>query len=315
MLAMLAALAFGAPTGPWVRVECPTIDSAELNRLVRIELEGQRPRVEVEVRCEGAAIEVRLATGGEVQRRPVQVPTAEREVVHRYVAVEVAELIAASAGPSLDPQPRLEPVPGPPRRARPRFTRWGWLTLGARGELGGQPAMGTGGGQVQLGGVVLPRLALRVRGGGTVGGRRLAPGRLRQGAAWGSAEVLAALGQRRTAVLLGAGARVEGIWLTGQGDGAGVAGAQHRGASGSPLISATVVLRLGARLVMSTGLDGGWSLRPVRGLRGAEVVFSSGGPWAGITLGLGAIFGDRMSSFWGPRATPDSEDTVSRGAR
>jgi len=287
------ALSPAAEPGSWLEiVQCPELDADSLRAHTLVELGGLDPEGDATVRCEEDVFVVRVQNvkGAISTRKLSQIG----EVPERYLALELAELIASARYAPAASAPAATPLRNPPPVAAPRApapARRGWTALSARVELTGKPTLLTGGGSLALGGRVWRYLSLRARLTGLGGGRSLGEDRVRVGALWGSAAALASVDAGPVAVHAGAGARVGGVWMRGVPRESGLAGLQHGGLTWGPFGAVGVLAPLGRRLAFVADLDVGYTLRAVRGTQGGALVLSYAGVWAGLTLGLGVMFG------------------------
>ncbi len=299
-LTLALALGPGAGAGSWLELDgCDELDGELLRSQTLIELGGLSPEARATVRCEDEDFVVSVTSvGGARSTRNLARTTAVGEVPERYLALELAELISsAQYAPPAEPEPEPEPESEPEPEAVTESTgelsprRRGWVGVGARFELAGQPITASGGGALTLGGRVARYISLRAELTGLGGGRSLEANAVRVGALWGGAAILASVDVGAVVVLAGLGARAGGVWLRGVARDDALTGAQLRGFSWSPLVSAGVLIPIGARLVVTARLEGGYTARPVRGLSGGATAYAYEGPWGAAQLGLGVRFG------------------------
>jgi len=282
----------------WLQLErCTGLDERALRELIGLELATPIGRRTVTVRCEPDAFRVTVHAEQRDHVRQVLRTAAMGDVPERYLAVEIAELVETSEYPPTaaldDAAPddaSSPPEPAAEHRAEP-FGRWGWLMAGGRFELGGRPAAPAGGAGFVVGGRLWRRLSVQAELLGLGGARRVEPDGVRLGFVGGAGAALATFDAGPAMLHVGAGARVGEVWMrgvSGQGD---VTGLGHRGTTWAPFLSAGVLGAVGRRGVMAAHLDAGWTVRPVRGFSGTNVVFTSGGPWLGVSLSGGIRLG------------------------
>ncbi len=290
MLAWLLLLGLEPSAGTWLDVhDCPELDRAHLLELTGLELDDAPTRIRGEIHCRSAGFEISLRRDdGEVLRR--QVPAAS-EAPERYLAVEVVELVELLQSEARPPTP-AEPPPSPLSAPPPQPTSAApsgrlWLGGSARFELGGDPRTPAGGLQLTLGGPLWRRLELRAHLSALAGARRLGADSVRLGRLLGGAALVWVVPTARIDLPIGGGARLGGVWLQGRSDPTRDPGRTHRGLAWSPFVSFGVRGPKTRRSFADLDLQLGWAVRTVRGLRAERVVVTTGGPWLGVSLGLG----------------------------
>ncbi|MEM9452691.1 MAG: hypothetical protein AAGF11_00840 [Myxococcota bacterium] len=301
MKGAVLALLIVAPD-PWLRLEdCPGLDEQALRELTALELSRPISARTATIRCEPEVFVVTVHA--EDGRAPVQRSlrtAAVGDAPERYLAVELAELVESSMDPASAPESPASPssANAPARASDPAeeasaAPMWpsGWVTVGPRFELGGQPGLPAGGGGVVVGGRIWRWLSLRAELMGLGGARRIGADLVRLGFVGGAGAALATFDVGAVMLEIGAGARVGERWIRGIPGRSDVLGGRHRGLTWSPLVSFGVVGPIGQRGVIATHLDAGWTLREIRGFSGDDLVFTSGGPWFGVSLGGGIRLG------------------------
>ena len=288
-----AVVTLGSPAAAWLELDgCPELDGNALRELTRLEIGDGPTHVRARVECQPEAFVVTVVGGGDrTSERRITRTAATGEVPERYLALELAELIEVSRQPRAKPPPapKAEPQPAtppPPRRRR------GFASAGARAEVGGQPTMAAGGGVLSVGGRVWPHLTLRADIIGVGGARRVRGDGVRSGSLWLASVALATFDVGKNELRAGAGARVGGVWIRGVPEaGNTLQGRRHAGLSWSPQLSFAFSRTIRRAAFVGLGADAGWSARAVRGVSNAGPVYSSMGPWAGVSVSVGSRFG------------------------
>lgn len=293
MFAALLAITL-APTS-WLHLDgCAELDARALNELTMLELSDDAQTMDANVRCEAHTfvVTVRGDLGERWERRIPRAATGDAP--ERYLAIELAEVFAAATARTVAP---AEPEPTPPIAkppASPPQARPAWVAIEARGEASGRPMIPMAGLSLALGGRIAKRFSVRGAVTGTGGVRGVDLGRVRFGALWASAAALLSFDAKTSVLSAGGGVRAGGVWLNGStrnGQTPGqVSGRTHAAATWSPMLTMTAVIPI-RRAVATVALDGGWTLRAVRGLSSEGLVFAYTGPWVGLSVGGGWSFG------------------------
>lgn len=275
----------------WLSVEgCPELDRDQLEELARLEAGELASEAQANVTCTDEVFVLTVHREGHPasERR---VPRGEIEdAPERFLAVELAELIVAAGYGHAEPEPQPAPAPAPPpdRSVPERRKRVGFAFAAARAELGGSPVLPSGGVELGAGGTVWRFVALHGSIAGLGGARSVDGDLVQRGSAHASGWVaFHGVLPREHRLFAGAGVRVGGTWLRGLPRRSQRTGLRHGGATWSPTVAVGIAAPLGERLALVVRLDGGWSLRAVRGLSGTSLVYSSGGPWGGLSVGVG----------------------------
>ena len=280
---------------PWLSVDgCAEVDAARLVELTELALGDREIEGKVGLQCEGEVFVVEVQrSDGTTAQRSIARTEAVRDAPERYLALELAEFLDASAYKEPVPPPEPEPPPKPVASPAPppEPARRGFVAVAGRFEAGGSPFVPAGGGAITLGGEVVRGMSLRADVSGLAGARSIGPDAVRSVAVWGGGAVLGTLDFSPAIVHIGAGARIGGIWFRGLPGAPARSGHTHGGLTWSPLATVGVLGKLGARLAIAGSIDAGWALRPIRGQLGNETVVSSGGAWIGVNLGLATRFG------------------------
>lgn len=282
-LALFLGVAAGDPS--WLAVrECSGLDAGELAERVTLEY-GVPQSVQVDVRCDAASSEFTIALRYEDGRRLHHHTPRMEGAVERYLAIEIAELLATPpiAAPVVPAEPDPEFPPPPPVTPRPLPMLW--VDATARAEIGGTPITGLGG--LGLGVLIRPwrRLAIRAETLGMVGRRGVDAGNVVVGTAGAGLGLGWLLGSRTALSWLGAGARAQAVWLRGQSSGPAV-GTTHVAATWSPWVGASVLGPNKSPLAVGW-LQVGWMPRAIRGQFGEQTVFTWSGPWVALGVGIG----------------------------
>lgn len=285
MLGLALLLGVVASDPSWLVVrDCEDVDAAQVEDRVSLE-HGAPQSVRVEVRCDADSTEFTLSLRYDDGRRLHHHTPRMEGAVERYLAIEIAELLATPpiAAPIGPPTP-VPATPPEPLEAAPALPSL-WFDATARAEVGGTPIAGLGG--LGFGVLVRPwrRLAIRAETLGMAGRRGVDAGRVVIGTAGGGLGLGWMLGTRGALSWVGAGARAQAVWLRGQSEGP-VTGATHVAATWSPWVGASL---FGARRnpFAAVWLQAGWMPRAVRGQFDAQTVFSWSGPWVALGVGIG----------------------------
>ena len=291
-----AVVLLASPAQAWLDLDgCPELDGPALRDLTRLEIGEHPPHVRARIECRPEAFVVTVTSSkGPSSERRIARTAATGEVPERYLALELTELIEASSHAAAQPDPSPQDpkpdgeltTPQAPRRRR------GFVSAGARAEIGGQPAMAAGGGQVSLGGRVWQHLTLRTDIVAVGGARRVRGDGVRSGSLWLAGVALATFDVGRNQLGAGAGARVGGVWIRGIPEaGSTLQGRLHAGLSWSPQLSVAFSRAVGRAAFFGVGTDAGWLVRPVRGFSNAALVYAATGPWASVSISVGGWFG------------------------
>jgi hypothetical protein len=292
----------------WLDIEeCPRLDAQALRDHTLVELGGRDPEATATVTCEPDAFVVEISRpGAQVSTRRLARTSAVGEVPERYLALELAELLAGSRYPPQErepePEPEREPESEPEREHRssppspspePAETprRLSWFAASARAELSGEPVIMSGGGGLTLGSRVWRDLSLRLDIAALRGGRTIDTDFVRLDTIKGGLAALYTADAGRARLHAGVGARIVGVWMRGIERQSERVGLQHHGLTWAPFASLGLLAALGDRLVFTTSLDVGYTARPIRGLYEQSVVFAYRGVWGELSLGLGIRFG------------------------
>ena len=276
----------------WQVEGCPEdLDTMALAELTALEAGPTAEEASFCVKCREDAyvLEVRI-DADRVAGRVVPRGDVASDAVERQLALELAELFVGAGYVEHDAwvkQPLPSPVAPPKPRAEPR----GLVVAAGRFELGGTSLIPAGGGSVSLIGRVAEYVSLRAEVAGLGGGRTFSGAQVVSMAGWAATSVLATFDRSRATVDVGGGVRVGGRWFRGVADRPTVDGRTHGGLTWSPVVTASVRAPRRTRVAMLASIDAGWTLRPIRGFFGEDLVVSSGGPWIGVSLGVGARFG------------------------
>lgn len=298
-MTLLLALVLAASPVEVVVDPCVGVSATEVQRIATVELSSSRNStapVRARLSCHDGTVEVRVddAITQKALLREIDLKPLAESTRARYVALAIAELVAASWSELLLPKPRVAPVGPPPSEAERAAAietlpthRFKLLTA-ATGRAFLKPHLWLIGAALRLEYTAPGRLGLAFDFAGEHGSVPAEAGTIRVDTLGGAAFLTWATPQKLIAATVGAGGRAGGARLAGTPSdptrftstsvAALLAGPCAMGhlSIGSPSASATV------------GLEAGIPVWRLRGRVDGTTVLRLEGPW--LTFSLGAKF-------------------------
>ncbi|HVG57410.1 MAG TPA: hypothetical protein VNA24_02565 [Hyalangium sp.] len=298
MTSLLALLLAATPVQV-VADPCVGVSAAEVQRIATVELSGSRgptAPVQAHLSCRDSAVEVRVddAITRKSLLRSIDLTPLAESTRARYVALAIAELVAASWSELLLPEPRVVPTGPPPSKAEraaavqalptSRFT----LLVAATGRTFRKPGLWLVGASLRVQSTTPGQLGLAVELAGAHGSARVEAGTVNVDILDGAAFVTWSPLQSFLAATVGAGVRAGGARLLGvPSDTASFTGGAIAGALAGPCAMGQLSLG-GPSVGASLGLEVGTPVWRLRGEANGVTVMHLEGMW--LSASLGAVF-------------------------
>jgi hypothetical protein len=295
----LLALLLAATPVQVVADPCVGVSAVEVQRIVTVEPSGSRgttASVQAHLSCRDGAVEVRVddAITRKSLLRSIDLTPLAESTRARYVALAIAELVAASWSELLLPKPRVVPTGPPPSEAEraaavqalptSRFT----LLAAATGRTFPRPGLWLAGANLRVQSTAPGQLGLAIELAGAHGSARIQGGTVNVDILDGAAFLTWSSSQSFLASTVGAGVRAGGARLLGiPSDTASFTGGSIAGALAGPC--AMGQLSLGSPSVgASLGLEVGIPVWRLHGEVDGVTVVRLEGVWTSASLG--AVF-------------------------
>lgn len=293
----LLALLLAASPVEVVADPCVGVSSAEVQRIATVELSGSHlspASIGVHLSCHDDTVEVRVddAITRKSLLRSIDLRPLAESTRARYVALAIAELVAASWSELLLPKPRVRPAGLEPSKAEQAAavealpTHRFKLVAAAMGRAYPRPRLLLAGASLRLLYTAPGQLGLAFDFAGAHGSSSVDAGTVQADLLDGAAFLTWAAPQRFLGATAGAGVRAGGARLQGTpSDAERFRGSSIAGAIAGPC--AMGQLSLGGRGVAATlGLELGVPMWRLHGSVAGETVFRMEGLWLSTSLGV-----------------------------